>query len=68
MTRWIEKERSPTAKFGPLEVIRVDLDRRAAKRKENYQGLQDQVHPSKGRKNVRHIRQGRQLKVAERII
>jgi len=53
---------------GALEVIRVDLDRRTAKRKENYQGLQGLVHPFKGRKNVRQSRQGRQLKVAENKI
>jgi hypothetical protein len=36
-----------------LEEIRVDLDRRAVKRKEDNQGLQVQVHPPKRRKNAR---------------
>jgi len=48
-----------------LEEIRVNLDKRAVKRKEDNQGLLVQVHPIKRRKNARCIRLGRYLEVAE---
>jgi len=42
-----------------LEEIRAELDRIAVKRKEEIKGFLVQVHPCKGRKNVRYYRLGR---------
>ena len=43
----MEKKRSSTIKPEPLDVIRIDLDRIAVKRKEENEGFPVQLHPMK---------------------